>query len=102
MSETRPAPAAPAGAVHATLLEAGRVLRLVVDRPPGSVLDSATMQALRMATHVARAGSGLRAALAAPLDRAERASLEQVLPSHDGNEGIDAFLVRRAPAWTDA
>jgi enoyl-CoA hydratase/carnithine racemase len=25
-----------------------------------------------------------------------------VLESHDGNEGIEAFLARRAPAWRNA
>ncbi|HVI22933.1 MAG TPA: hypothetical protein VM691_05570, partial [Myxococcales bacterium] len=25
-----------------------------------------------------------------------------VLESHDGNEGIEAFLARRAPVWTNA
>ena len=57
---------------------------------------------LREATHAARAGSGLLASLGAPLDAAERRYLEQLLPSRDGNEGIEAFLARRAPAWVDA
>ena len=32
----------------------------------------------------------------------EREYVEHVLPSHDGTEGIAAFLEKRAPAWTDA
>jgi cyclohexa-1,5-dienecarbonyl-CoA hydratase len=58
--------------------------------------------ALRVATRAAREGSGLLEALGEPLDRAERLYLEQVLPSHDGNEGIEAFLARRTPEWRDA
>lgn len=57
---------------------------------------------LREATHAVRHGSGLLASLGAPLDAAERRYLEHVLPSHDGNEGIEAFLAKRAPAWVDA
>ncbi len=55
---------------------------------------------LREATRVARAGSGLSASLEGPLAEAERAYVERLLPSHDGNEGIDAFLAKRAPKWT--
>lgn len=57
---------------------------------------------LRQATRAVREGSGLLAALGAPLDAAERLYLERLVPSHDGNEGIDAFLARRVPAWKDA
>ncbi len=57
---------------------------------------------LRVATRAAREGSGLLAALDAPLRAAERLYLERLLPSHDGNEGIAAFLARRAPVWRDA
>jgi len=57
---------------------------------------------LRATTRAAREGSGLLAALGEPLDRTERAYLEHLLPSHDGNEGIEAFLARRPPAWQDA
>jgi cyclohexa-1,5-dienecarbonyl-CoA hydratase len=58
--------------------------------------------ALRVATRAVREGSGLIAALGAPLDAAERAYLEALPTSHDGNEGIAAFLERRAPVWRDA
>jgi cyclohexa-1,5-dienecarbonyl-CoA hydratase len=57
--------------------------------------------ALRQAVHAARSRSALLSALGDPLDAAERQYVDRVLPSHDGNEGIDAFLSRRAPAWRD-
>lgn len=54
---------------------------------------------LRVSASVARETSGLYAAegttLAAAIQRYER----ELLPSHDGNEGIEAFLERRAPRW---
>jgi len=58
--------------------------------------------ALREATHAARRASGLLAALDGPLEAAERRYLERLLPSHDGNEGIEAFIEKRRPQWTDA
>jgi cyclohexa-1,5-dienecarbonyl-CoA hydratase len=57
---------------------------------------------LRVATRAARDGSGMLAALEVPLANAEHHYLDRLLPSHDGNEGIAAFLARRAPAWKDA
>lgn len=56
---------------------------------------------LRQATYATRHGSGLMASLAAPLELVERAYVERLLPSHDGNEGIEAFLAKRPPVWTD-
>ena len=56
---------------------------------------------LRQAVAVTRRVSGLDAALDEPLDVAERHYLETLLPSHDGNEGIEAYLERRAPTWRD-
>jgi cyclohexa-1,5-dienecarbonyl-CoA hydratase len=57
---------------------------------------------LRQAARAAREGSGLLGALGAPLDAAERLYLERLVPSHDGNEGIEAFMARRAPVWKDS
>ncbi|HET9989366.1 MAG TPA: enoyl-CoA hydratase/isomerase family protein [Kofleriaceae bacterium] len=57
---------------------------------------------LREATHAVRHGSGLVASLGAPLDAAERRYVERLLPSRDGNEGIEAFLEKRPPAWVNA
>ena len=64
-------------------------------------LEPLSAWAIREATRAVRARSPLLAALGAPLDESERAYLERVLPSHDGNEGIEAFLARRPPRWRD-
>jgi cyclohexa-1,5-dienecarbonyl-CoA hydratase len=58
--------------------------------------------ALRQATAASRASSGLVRALHETLPAIERQYLERVVASHDGNEGIAAFLERRAPQWEDA
>lgn len=57
--------------------------------------------AIRQATRAARRGSGLLDALGTPLDEAERQYISEVLESHDGNEGIEAFIERRSPVWKD-
>lgn len=57
--------------------------------------------ALREAVRASRGGSTLVAALGDPLDAAERQYVDRVLASRDGNEGIEAFLARRPPAWQD-
>ncbi len=51
---------------------------------------------------VAAARHGLLLDLGAPLDALEARYLTHLLPSHDGNEGIEAFLQRRAPVWSHA
>ena len=56
---------------------------------------------LRQATAAIRSGSGVLEAVAEPLDEAEARYLEHVVPSHDGNEGIEAFISRRPPVWAD-
>ena len=57
--------------------------------------------ALRRATWASRTGSGLLRALDAPLQAIEQHYVDHVLPSADGNEGIEAFLQRRPPRWQD-
>jgi hypothetical protein len=49
-----------------------------------------------------REASGLIAALGAPLAALERRYVDVLLPSHDANEGIEAFLAKRPPRWEDA
>lgn len=58
--------------------------------------------ALRQGVRAARLGSGVIEALGAPLDALERQYLDDVAPSRDGQEGIEAFIARRAPVWQDA
>lgn len=57
--------------------------------------------ALRQGTRALREPSGLARELDRALDATERQYLEEVLASHDGNEGIEAFLERRRPSWQD-
>ena len=56
--------------------------------------------ALRTAALAVRLGS--EPLLGARLDELEQLYLDRVLTSHDGNEGIEAFLARRPPVWVDA
>jgi cyclohexa-1,5-dienecarbonyl-CoA hydratase len=58
--------------------------------------------ALRQGVRALRRTSGLLARFEGAMAAAETQYLEEVLPSHDGNEGITAFLERRKPAWRDA
>lgn len=57
--------------------------------------------ALRQATRAARSGAGTTKLLTEALADVEGRYLDLVLASHDGNEGIEAFLARRAPRWED-
>jgi cyclohexa-1,5-dienecarbonyl-CoA hydratase len=57
--------------------------------------------ALRQATLAFRATSGLVHALHEKLPAIERRYLDEVVASHDGNEGIAAFLARRQANWED-
>ena len=57
---------------------------------------------LRTAVAATRDAGGMTDALGQALDRAERHYVEGLIPSHDGNEGIEAFLARRSPQWKDA
>ncbi len=52
---------------------------------------------LRQATWAARIGVARE--LDTTLREVERRYLDHLVPSHDGNEGIEAFLSKRAPEW---
>jgi cyclohexa-1,5-dienecarbonyl-CoA hydratase len=55
--------------------------------------------ALRAAAQAVRTGTA--PVLGARLDELEQLYLDRVLGSHDGNEGIEAFIARRPPVWED-
>jgi len=57
---------------------------------------------LSQATRVVRDASGTLHALGEPLDRAERQYLDALVKSHDGNEGVEAFLAKRPPIWSNS
>jgi cyclohexa-1,5-dienecarbonyl-CoA hydratase len=58
--------------------------------------------ALRLAVRATRAGAGAEALIGGRLSALESLYIDEVVPSHDGNEGIEAFLARRPPRWEDA
>ena len=58
--------------------------------------------ALRNAAQATRLGAGAAPLIGERLEALEKLYLERVLPSRDGNEGIEAFLARRPPRWEDA
>ncbi len=55
--------------------------------------------ALRQGTGALRRGTKWLKALDETLARTEAQYVDEILESHDGNEGIAAFLERREPAW---
>lgn len=57
---------------------------------------------LQQAVRATRQAGGVLQALGEGLDQAEQQYLSQLLPSHDGNEGIEAYLARRPPQWLNA
>ena len=64
-------------------------------------LSGLSAYSIRVATKATRVGSGMVAALGSTLDTMEKLYLEQLIPSFDGNEGITAFIEKRAPKWRD-
>jgi cyclohexa-1,5-dienecarbonyl-CoA hydratase len=55
---------------------------------------------LRLATRAVR--QERQAEIERRLDEAERLYIEELLPTHDGVEGIEAFLEKRPPVWRNA
>ncbi len=58
--------------------------------------------ALRQGIRASRVSTGWLAAFERSLAAGERQYLDEVLPSHDGNEGVEAFPAKRTPAWRNA
>lgn len=65
-------------------------------------LGSFSASSLRHAVRASRAAGGLLDRLGKPLDLAERAYLDELCATHDGHEGIVAFMERRKPVWRHA
>jgi cyclohexa-1,5-dienecarbonyl-CoA hydratase len=65
-------------------------------------LAGLSAHAVRQATWASRHGSGMLKALDSTLAALEQHYVAHVITSHDGNEGIQAFIERRPPVWKDA
>lgn len=65
-------------------------------------LSGLSALAIRQNVRAARRHPLWQESLGAGLAALEAQYIAEVLPSHDGNEGITAFLARRPPVWTDA
>lgn len=79
-----------------------RELRTLADELFRRWLAPSSAFALRQGLAAIRDASGWAERLGPGLAAAERRYLEHVVPSHDGREGIEAFLAKRAPTWRDA
>ncbi len=65
-------------------------------------LKGLSAYALRQGVTALKLGAGAEEPTGAVLDAVERHYLDRLLPSHDGNEGIAAFLARRPAVWRHA
>ncbi len=64
-----------------------------------STLAPLSASSLRHAVRASRLSGGIAERLGAPLDRAERVYLDDLCATHDGHEGIAAFMQQRKPSW---
>ena len=67
-----------------------------------STLAPLSASSLRHAVRVARRAGGIADKIGAPLDIAERLYLDELCATHDGHEGIAAFMQQRKPVWRHA
>ncbi len=79
----------------------------IAEDPSGSALAYArehllprSASSLRLAVRAVRSGMAER--FRAELRRVERLYCEELMTTHDANEGLRAFIEKRAPAWSDA
>jgi len=65
-------------------------------------LKELSAYSLRQAVEAVRRGSRLVEAAGDSLASIEKLYLERLLPSHDGNAGITAFMNKQKPVWRDS
>jgi len=65
-------------------------------------LEPLSAMALRQGVRAARRGAHIELCLGGTLAAIERQYLDEVVASHDGNEGLEAFIARRDPLWRNA
>jgi len=75
-------------------------LDAVIDEFVGKHFVPRSARSLRLATGAVRGPR--QAETERRLDEAERLYLEELLPTHDGVEGIKAFMEKRPPVWRNA
>ena len=92
-----------------TAVRLGFAIALPTEDPEGALLAwyraklrPRSAHALRTALSVVRDGADTGRVLAERLDLLERRYVAEVLGSHDGPVGIEAFIERRAPRWCDS
>lgn len=89
-------------------LRRGVITRLAEGRPLEDELEGFLSEQIapRSAVSLRHAQGALRAefhaGFTARLKELERSYLEELMSTHDAREGIEAFLERRQPAWTNA